>query len=126
MAAGLPEKTWDVKASTTKQERVMGRKLGGPDLVGPLAVLFVHDQFVEDGQNFFAVGVHVLQAVLELGTELAAADPFFGGAAGDINILAQVLGGVAAQEESVEHGRFALRRQWVVVVPEQHWQISQS
>jgi len=74
------------------------------------------DQFVENGQYLLAVVVGALQPGLDGEFIAMALEKLVEELAGDVDIAAEGVGGVAAQEEPVEHRGLALGSQRVEVV----------
>src|SRR5258706_16376278 len=76
--------------------RARGREAGRLLKARPL--LLVPHQAVEDGQNLLAIVVNALQSFPERFLEVSRFQPFIEQNRGYINVLAQRLDGVAAQE----------------------------
>ena len=70
-------------------------------------------QGVEYGENVAAVFDHTVEDVAEFGVALGIAVPLQEHRRGHLNIAAELLWGMAAQEETVEKGRLALRKREV-------------
>jgi hypothetical protein len=67
-------------------------------------------QGVENGQDVAAVLDHAVESIAKAGFALGFAMPFRQDVRRNVNIAAQFVGGMAAQEEAIEKGRFALRK----------------
>jgi hypothetical protein len=66
-------------------------------------------QRIEDGQHMAPIVDHAGKNIAEMRVALAFAVPLGEDGAGDFNVAAQLVGGMAAQEESIKKGGFALR-----------------
>lgn len=77
---------------------------------------FARDEFVEDGQHLLAVLVGALQPGLHSNLIAVPPEELVEQLARDVDIAAESVGRVAAQEEPVEQRRLALGRQRVEVV----------
>ena len=82
------------------------------------AVAFVENQLVENREYLFAELVDPAEAFAEAGFVAAGAKPFGEHVAGHVDVAAQGFGGLAAEEEAVEHSRFLHRGGRVIVVPD--------
>ena len=76
-------------------------------LLESAATAFVEDEFVEDGENLFAVAVELPEVIAEVAFVLAAGLPLLEERHGAIDIAAECVDRVAAEEEAIEQGRFA-------------------
>ena len=75
-------------------------------------------QLIEDRQYLFAVVIELLQAVAKkFIVILMAMEPFFQQYHWDVNVAAERLDVMAAQEKAVEHGGFTPRRERIGEVP---------
>jgi hypothetical protein len=74
------------------------------------------DQFVENRQHLLAVMVGAMQPGLDAELIAVPLEQLVEQLAGDVDIAAQGVGGVAAQKESIEHRGLALRGQRVKIV----------
>ena len=75
-------------------------------------------QLIENRQYLFAVVIELLQTVAKiLIVILAAMEPFFQQYHWDVNVAAERLDVMAAQEKAVEHGGFTPRRERIGEVP---------
>ena len=82
-------------------------------LLEPGSKLLVGNQTVEDCQDLFAVLVDALELGLRAAFVAMPEHHLIQEFAGDVDIAAQGVGGVAAQEQPVEKSRFPLGSQWI-------------
>jgi hypothetical protein len=82
--------------------------------------LFVRNQSIEYRQNALAVLVNAIQIGSERPLEILGPDPFVDDDSRHVDVLAQGIEGVSAQEETVEEGRLTLGRQRVEIVSWSH------
>lgn len=78
--------------------------------------LFGGDEAFEDGEHAFAVLVDAVEIGAEGSLIVLRDGPFAGEFAGDVDILTEFVERMAAEEEAVEKGRFALRGKRIGVV----------
>ncbi len=86
------------------------RGLGeGEELLEALGAGVEADEGLEDSQHPAAILDHALKNISKAGLALRFAMPFGEHGGRHFNIAAQLVSRVAAEEESIEEGRFALR-----------------
>ena len=77
------------------------------------AASFVEDEFIEDGEDLFAVVVELAQIVAEVAFVLSSVGPFFVEQDGNVNISAERLDGVAAKKKAIKESCFAPGREGI-------------
>lgn len=91
-----------------------GAPAGLTHLLQTAPILLVEDQSVEDGENLFPVGVDALQILPEIGLEVLGAHPFIDHPARNIDVLAEGVDIVSAEEQSIKKSGLPLGGQRVV------------
>ena len=82
--------------------------------------VFAGNQTVKDGKDALAVLIDAVEIGAEGALKVAGADPFVGDGAGNVDVLAKGVEGVAAQEKSIKERGLALGGQRIVVVSRTH------
>ena len=83
-------------------------------------MLLFQYKFVKNCQNFFSIGIHAPKRVAKVFFVTPGLEPLVQQRPRDIYVAAQVLGRVAAQEETVEYRCFPLWRQRIKIVTAYH------
>ena len=78
-------------------------------LLDEMVLYFGADQGVEDGEDVPAVFEHARENITKLGFALGFAMPLGQNSGRNLDVLAQFVRGMPAQEQSVEKCRFPLR-----------------
>ena len=84
-------------------------------LLHALGSRFGVDQSLEDGEDVASVFDHARENVAQRGFALRLAVPFEQHRLRNFDVPAKLFGGVAAQEQAVEEGRFPLRKVEIVL-----------
>lgn len=107
----------DTGSGLAAQEPALGGGSAAGKLLHADANALAVDQFVEDGQDFFAKVIDSFNTFAEVAVIERMIQPAVEDVAGNLDVAAQLLGVVAAQKEPVEHGGFALDVQWIEIFP---------
>ncbi len=84
------------------------------------AMLFFQHEFIENGEYSLAITVHAPQRIAEIVLVTLRLDPFVEERPGHVDIAAQIVGGVSAQEESIENRRLSLGRERIQILAAVH------
>lgn len=85
-------------------------------------LLFQH-QLIEDRQYLFSIAVHAAERIAKAFLIAAGLQPLVQQGPGNVNIAAEVIGRVAAQEKAVEDSRFPLRTKRVEIFTPHHTRV---
>jgi hypothetical protein len=88
-------------------------KIAGRELLNALLLGVPPNQGIEDGEDVPPVFDHAVEDVAELGVALGVAVPLDHDGLGHFDIAAQLLGRMAAQEQTIEKRRFPLGKREV-------------
>jgi hypothetical protein len=89
-------------------------------LLDSRTVTLVENEFVEDRQNLFPVAIKAPQRVAKMPFKPFCFQPLLKHRLGNIDVAAEGLGRMTAQEKSVEHSGLALRGKRVELVLGDH------
>ena len=82
--------------------------------------LFARNEPLENRENAFAIFVNPVQIRAEVSLIIPGVGPLVDDLARDVDILAQGIEGVSAQEKAVKEGSFPVRCKWVEIVNGSH------
>lgn len=77
---------------------------------------FLVYQFVKDGEDLASELIDAADVLTEGAVVVGVGDPLFEGFAGDGDVAAELLGGVATEEEAVEHSGLTLDDDGIVIL----------
>ena len=90
------------------------------ELLNSNPVFLVQNQLIENRQHLLAILVNPPQRIPKVVLVAPGAKPFLQQNPWHIDIPAQGFRGVSPQEKAIEHGRLALRGEWIKFVPGCH------